>query len=129
MYLLEYLELHPIRQARPLYECLGTDKSRTSKIHVRFHQILNFTGMVFLEVFDTYRIVSLASSDVLIHKDEMCNYRYMYPKDPNFGGRYPDFDDCVLTIAQLLSQTRWAQKRTHSIERLGSILEWCFRVR
>ena len=55
---------HPIQHASPLDECLGKNKPRISKIHLRFHEILDFSA--FLEGFDTYRVLSPASNEVSI---------------------------------------------------------------
>ena len=78
---------HPLQHASPLRECLGEDKLRIPKIHVRFHEILDFHA--FLQVLHPFRVVSPASSDVsivpdvfglqLVRKDEICRY----PEDPN----------------------------------------------
>ena len=75
---------HPIRHASPLRECLGDHKFRIPKIHIRFHEILDFCA--FLQPF---RVISPTSSDVSIvpdvfgvqsvRKHEICRY----PEDPN----------------------------------------------
>ena len=79
---------HPIRHASPLHECLGTGKLRILKIHIRFHETLDFNE--FLQVLQPFRVVSQASNDIsivpgvfglqLVRKDETCRY----PEDPNF---------------------------------------------
>ena len=119
---------HPIQHASPLDECLGTDEPRISKIHLRFHEILDFR--VFLQVFHLsgfflrlpmmFRPFRMSLGYSWLAKMRSATI----PRIRTLVQRYPTLDDCVwMAWGPLSHRTGAVMVRSFRMS-LGQLVGW-----
>ena len=119
---------HPIQHTSPLDECLGKDKPRISKIHLRFHEILVFR--LFLLVLHPFRVLSPVSNDVPIVPNVLGLSWLAKMRSPTIPStrtlvqRYPTLDDCVwMAWGPLSHRTGAVMVRSFRMS-LGQLVGW-----